>query len=243
VHEAQLPAFLWTEAVFTANYLVNISPTRANSGVTPEQAYSGTIPSIDHLRIFGCLAHLHISKEHRKKMDSKSHKCLFLGYDRESKMYRLYDPEKKKILLNRDVIFDETKVGYQYLVQGLIEQEYIFPLASQLTKDQLHSPQLETHPEFETNMDVDSYPDCGALQPISQPNLLQNLGHFQTSFASTDTTPATSPLSFPPPIEPRPGLAVRRYPTRRREPSNRLKDLWTLMTEILSELLTFKDAV
>jgi hypothetical protein len=71
-HECNLPTFLWTEAVATANYLVNRSPTRANGGMTPEEKYSGTKPKVNHLRIFGSLAYLHVPKENRKKLDSKT---------------------------------------------------------------------------------------------------------------------------------------------------------------------------
>jgi hypothetical protein len=81
----QLPSFLWSEAIFTASNLVNRSPTCANPGAIPEEKYSGTIPDIHNLRIFGCLAFLHIPKESRKKMDNKTRRCLFLGYDSESK--------------------------------------------------------------------------------------------------------------------------------------------------------------
>jgi len=41
--------------------------------------------------------------------------CIFLGYDNESKAYRLYDKIRRKVLISRDVVFDESKVGYQYL--------------------------------------------------------------------------------------------------------------------------------
>jgi hypothetical protein len=45
----------------------------------------------------------------RRKLDSKSIKCVYLGISDESKAYRLYDPVEKKIIVSRDVIFDESK--------------------------------------------------------------------------------------------------------------------------------------
>jgi hypothetical protein len=59
--------------------------------------YSGKIPFIRHLRIFGSLTYLYVSKEDRKKLDSKTKKCLLVGYDDESKTYRLYNNTRKKI--------------------------------------------------------------------------------------------------------------------------------------------------
>jgi hypothetical protein len=51
-HECNLSTFLWTEAVATANYLVNRSPTKANGGMTSKEKYSCTKPSVSHLNFF-----------------------------------------------------------------------------------------------------------------------------------------------------------------------------------------------
>ena len=41
-------------------------------------------------------------------MDSKSRKCVFLGFEKGVKGYRLWDPISKKMVTSRDVIFDEA---------------------------------------------------------------------------------------------------------------------------------------
>ena len=41
-------------------------------------------------------------------MDSKSRKCVFLGFEKGVKGYRFWDPNSKKTVINRDVIFDEA---------------------------------------------------------------------------------------------------------------------------------------
>jgi hypothetical protein len=75
--------------------------------VTPEEAWSGIKPYVHHFRVFGCLAYAHVPDNHRKKLDSKSIKCVHLGLSEESKAYKLYDPIEKKIIISRDVVFDE----------------------------------------------------------------------------------------------------------------------------------------
>jgi transposase InsO family protein len=55
------PGFLWPEVVNAANHLINLSPTKANSGIPPNQLYHGISPKVDHLRIFGSLCYLHFS--------------------------------------------------------------------------------------------------------------------------------------------------------------------------------------
>ena len=69
---AKLPGYLWTEVINTANYIVNRSPTSANLGKTPEERYTGKIPNVTHLKIFGSIAFVHIPKTDRKKLDTKT---------------------------------------------------------------------------------------------------------------------------------------------------------------------------
>lgn len=103
-----LPNNLWAEAVATAVYLLNLSPTRAMLNMVPFEAWNGFTPTVSHLKIFGSLCYSLIPSQNRKKLDQKSQKCIFVGYSTQSKAYRLYNPESKKILTRRDVIFDES---------------------------------------------------------------------------------------------------------------------------------------
>jgi hypothetical protein len=64
------------------------------------------------LKTFGCEAFVHIDKENRTKLESKSKKCTFIGYSVNDFGYRLWDIENKKIIRIRDVIFNE-KVMYK----------------------------------------------------------------------------------------------------------------------------------
>ena len=52
-----------------------------------------------------CLSH--IPDQKRRKLDDKGEKCIFLGVSEQSKAYKLYNPITKKIVISRDVIFDE----------------------------------------------------------------------------------------------------------------------------------------
>ena len=42
------------------------------------------------------------------KLDPKSRKYIFLGFEKDVKGYRLWDPTSKKKVISRDTIFDET---------------------------------------------------------------------------------------------------------------------------------------
>ena len=86
---AKLPHKFWAEALSTATYLRNRSPTKAVKGMTPIEAWTGEKPKVEHLRAFGCVTCAHIAKDERHKLDSKARKCIFLGYGTETKGYRL----------------------------------------------------------------------------------------------------------------------------------------------------------
>ena len=110
---SKLPHKFWAEALSTAVYLRNRSPTKAVEAMTPFEAWVGEKPNVGHLRTFGCVAYAHVAKDERKKLDSKARKCIFLGYGTETKGYRLYDPKREKVFFSRDVVFNEKKRGIE----------------------------------------------------------------------------------------------------------------------------------
>jgi len=114
---AKLPHKFWTEALSTAVYLRNVSPTKAVKGMTPFEAWTGKKPNVKHLRIFGCAAYAHVPKDEQQKLDSKARKCVFLGYGTETKGYHLYDPKCPRVLYSQDVLFNESSCGLEKVSQ------------------------------------------------------------------------------------------------------------------------------
>lgn len=104
LNEAHLKKDFWAEAVSTAAYLVNRSPTRSIGGKTPEEMWTGRKPNLKHLRIFGSNVMVHVPKVKRRKFDSKAVKGIFVGYCEDTKGYRVYDLDRKCFLISRDVI-------------------------------------------------------------------------------------------------------------------------------------------
>ena len=83
-------------------------PTRALDGMTPYEAWYGKKPSVSHLRVFGSTAYVHVQKAQRKHLQSHTVKCVMVGYQRDAKAWRLWDPVARRLRISRDVIFDET---------------------------------------------------------------------------------------------------------------------------------------
>ena len=107
LYEKGLSKIFWAEAVNTAVYLLNRCPTKALLNKTPIEAWSGRKPSVRHFKVFGCLCYSRVPKERRSKLDETSEKCIFMGYSSQSKGYRLYNLKTNKLIISRDVIFDE----------------------------------------------------------------------------------------------------------------------------------------
>ncbi|KAG9454908.1 hypothetical protein H6P81_007812 [Aristolochia fimbriata] len=116
---AELPKVFWAEAVNTTCYIINRSPSTTIELKTPEVVWTGMPVDYSNLRIFGCAAYVHVQDNHRSKLDPKSKYCIFVGYQKGVKGYRLWDPLLKKFEISRDVVFDEASLlkGVQNEVQ------------------------------------------------------------------------------------------------------------------------------
>ncbi|GKD76667.1 retrovirus-related pol polyprotein from transposon TNT 1-94, partial [Tanacetum coccineum] len=82
-------------------------PSKSLDNKTPQEAWNGLKPTVSHLRVFGSIAYVHIPSQRRSKLDDRSEKHVFVGYDKQSKGYKLYNPVTRKVVVSRDVEFDE----------------------------------------------------------------------------------------------------------------------------------------
>lgn len=103
--DSGLPKMMWGEAIYNATYGRNRSPT-TNLSKTPIELWENKKPNMSNLKIFGCNAYRQIPNVLRKKLDPKGQKLIMVGYATNT-TYRLWDSENKKIVLDRNVKFDE----------------------------------------------------------------------------------------------------------------------------------------
>jgi hypothetical protein len=112
--EAELPQWLWGEAAYAACYLHNRTPRRYDGGwvTTPKEMWTGIIPDLSHLRVFGCVAYAQLAKEQRNnKLDQTSIRGIFVGYTPTARQYRVYNPETGAVGRYSTVRFDEERKG------------------------------------------------------------------------------------------------------------------------------------
>jgi hypothetical protein len=112
LNEKNLPNYFWVEVVATIVYIMNRTPTAAVHGMTPKEKIIGKKLDVSHLRVFGCIAYVHVLDEKRSKLDPKAEKCIFIGYSLEQKGYRCFNLSTQKLQVSRDVVFDEMVNWY-----------------------------------------------------------------------------------------------------------------------------------
>ena len=64
---------------------------------------------MSNLRVFGCVAYVHVPDQQRTKLQPKARKCIFTGYPDDTKGYKLFDIETGKFVRSRNVLFAETE--------------------------------------------------------------------------------------------------------------------------------------
>lgn len=94
---------MWGEAARTAAYLVNRSPS-AGRCLTPIEMWTGRKPDMRKLKLFGSEAFAK-NLTYVRKLDERSTKLIFVGYAMNG--FRLYDKNKNKIVISRDVVFTD----------------------------------------------------------------------------------------------------------------------------------------
>lgn len=77
---AKIEKSFWGEAVLTATYLINLTPTKGLKQIkTPYEMWHDRKPKLKYLRVFGFTVYVH-DKIKRTKFDDKSWKGILIGY-------------------------------------------------------------------------------------------------------------------------------------------------------------------
>jgi hypothetical protein len=120
MNDQNLSVFLWGEAIMIVIYIQNKSPHHILKNMTPEEAFYGKNPSVEHLRIFGFHVYIHVPKDKTKKLEPSGKKGIFIGYSESSKSYRIYVSGQQKDEINRDVTFDE-RISFKKSIEDSID--------------------------------------------------------------------------------------------------------------------------
>ncbi|TGZ46672.1 hypothetical protein DBV15_10944 [Temnothorax longispinosus] len=146
--QSGLPMTLWAEAINTAAFLRNRCPTKALEGRTPLEEWIGTKPDVSFLRMFGCKAFALQKGPGVTKLDPKGHEFVMVGYDSESKAYRLWERGTRRIIKSRDVRFIEdmdsknerdvelVEMQKPHVAEGVMADEHSFEIRAKVEPSQ-----------------------------------------------------------------------------------------------------------
>lgn len=168
---AGLPNSYWAEAVATAAYIRNrISTSAYKEQETPYERWYERKPSVHHMKVFGCMAYAHVPDEERRKLDKKAERFRFVGYSTRCKGYRLLNEATKKIIVKRDVNFNEKE--FKPPAKTEVSQEDSVELETNLEslndQQETQSPRSERQRKAPIRYGFDEYADTATQHLASQ---------------------------------------------------------------------------
>ena len=101
LNDSELPKEMWGEALRTAAYLTNRSPTKTLNRL-PIEMWTDKPQDLSNIQMFGTIAYAK-NNAYVKKLDNRAKPTVFVGYCPHG--YRLWDPLKQRVILARDVTF------------------------------------------------------------------------------------------------------------------------------------------
>ncbi|KAJ4715506.1 Retrovirus-related Pol polyprotein from transposon TNT 1-94 [Melia azedarach] len=164
---AELTRRFWAGAVSTACYLINRGPHTGINLKTPFEVWSGKPADYSNLRAFGCTVYYHVNEG---KLEPRAKKGAFVGYGDGVKGYRIWSPSEKRIILSRNVVFDENSMFNSTMKSivvsenGSVEKQ----VEQQVTLDESEPQHKDQHPQSE------SEPSGSSLPVASQHSLALN---------------------------------------------------------------------
>ncbi|GJR22116.1 putative ribonuclease H-like domain-containing protein [Tanacetum coccineum] len=157
-----LPNTFWAEAVSTACYVLNRVLVTKPHNKTPYELLTGKIPIISYIRPFGCHVTILNTIDHLGKFAGKSDEGFLVGYSLQSKAFRVYNLETKRVEENLHITFLENKPN----VAGkgptwLFDLDYLtdsinYHLVSSENQANLHAGQQEANQNAGTEDTIDA---------------------------------------------------------------------------------------
>ena len=104
--QSDLPLLFWGYALETAAFTLNRVPSKSVVK-TPYEIWTGKVPSLSFLKIWGCEAFVKCLQS--DKLTPKSDKCIFVGYPKETLGYYFYNQSEDEVFVTRNSVFLEKE--------------------------------------------------------------------------------------------------------------------------------------
>ena len=110
LHAKNLPLGLWAEAVATVVHVLNRSVNKRLNSLTPYELIYKVRPDVSYFRTFESNGYKHIPKQLRSKLEAKSERLVFVGYESEGKAFRVWHPGTRKVSITTDIVVHEDSI-------------------------------------------------------------------------------------------------------------------------------------
>ena len=119
---ASLPISFWEYALESICYLLNKISSKSIIE-TPYEIWTGHKPALSYLRVWGCPTY--VKWLVTDKLGSRSDKCTFIGYHKETKGYFFYHADEQKVFVNIKVTFLEKEFLGEKTVVSKVELDEV----------------------------------------------------------------------------------------------------------------------
>jgi hypothetical protein len=106
--EYKTPERFWSEAVNTACHAINRLYLHRLLKKTSYELLTGNKPNVSYFRVFGRKYYILVKKGRHSKFAPKVVEGILLGYDSNTKAYRVFNKSSGLVEVSSDVVFDET---------------------------------------------------------------------------------------------------------------------------------------
>jgi len=92
-----LPPEFWAEAVATACHVSNLMSRKGKRNI-PFELFFSHKPSLEHLRLFGCVTFFYVPKQHRNKLELRGEIGIIVDYARNRSGYCIYNIKNQRVI-------------------------------------------------------------------------------------------------------------------------------------------------
>jgi hypothetical protein len=106
--EYKTPDRFWAEAINTACYSINRLYLHRILKKTSYELLTGKKPNVSYFRVFGSKCFILIKRGRKSKFAPKVVEGFLLGYDSNTRAYRVFNKSTGLVEVSCDIVFDET---------------------------------------------------------------------------------------------------------------------------------------
>jgi hypothetical protein len=106
--EYKTPDWFWAEAINTACYSINRLYLHRILKKTSYKLLIGKKPNVSYFRVFGSKCFILIKRGRKSKFAPKGVEGFLLGYDSNTRAYRVFNKSTELVEVSCDIVFDET---------------------------------------------------------------------------------------------------------------------------------------